>query len=98
MKNTITKLLRLFIGYFLYGLGIVLTLNANQGLAPWSVFHQGLAYQLNITMGIATQLVGLVIMFGFHFWGKAWLGYHRQCNFYRHFYRLDHAKEMDPCS
>ena len=62
MKNTIIKLLRLFIGYFLYGLGIVLTVNANQGLAPWSVFHQGLANQLGITMGVATQVVGLVIL------------------------------------
>jgi uncharacterized membrane protein YczE len=62
MKNSIIKLLRLFIGYFLYGLGIVLTVNANQGLAPWSVFHQGLANQLHITMGVATQVVGLVIL------------------------------------
>jgi len=62
MKISIIKLLRLFIGYFLYGLGIVLTVNANQGLAPWSVFHQGLANQLGITMGVATQVVGLVIL------------------------------------
>ena len=62
MKNTFIKLLRLFIGYFLYGLGIVLTLNANQGLAPWSVLHQGLTIQFHITMGVATQLVGLVIL------------------------------------
>ena len=62
MKNSIGKLARLMIGYFLYGLGIVLTVNANQGLAPWSVFHQGLANQLHITMGVATQVVGLVIL------------------------------------
>ena len=62
MKDSIIKLLRLFIGYFLYGLGIVLTLNANRGLGPWSVFDQGLANQLNITIGVATQVVGLVIL------------------------------------
>lgn len=50
------------IGYFLYGLGIVLTVNANQGLAPWSVLDQGLSNQLHITMGVATQVVGLVIL------------------------------------
>lgn len=50
------------IGYFLYGLAIVLTVNANQGLDPWGVFHQGLANQLHITMGAATQIVGLVIL------------------------------------
>ena len=54
--------MRLMLGYFLYGLGIVLTVNANQGLGPWSVFHQGLSLQLNITMGTATQIVGLVIV------------------------------------
>jgi len=62
MKNSIGKLARLMIGYFLYGLGIVLTVNANRGLAPWSVFHQGLANQLHITMGVATQVVGLLIL------------------------------------
>ncbi len=62
MKNSIGKVARLMIGYFLYGLGIVLTVNANQGLAPWSVFHQGLSNQLHITMGVAIQVVGLVIL------------------------------------
>jgi uncharacterized membrane protein YczE len=62
MKNSIIKVLRLFIGYFLYGLGIVLTVNANQGLAPWSVFHQGISNQFHVTMGVATQVVGLVIL------------------------------------
>lgn len=62
MKNIISKIARLMVGYFLYGLGIVLTVNANQGLAPWSVFHQGLSLQLNITMGVATQVVGIVIL------------------------------------
>jgi uncharacterized protein len=62
MKESIGKITRLMIGYFLYGLGIVLTVNANQGLAPWSVFHQGLSIQFHITMGVATQLAGLVIL------------------------------------
>jgi uncharacterized membrane protein YczE len=62
MKVGFSKVARLMIGYFLYGLGIVLTVNANQGLAPWSVFHQGLSNQLHITMGVATQIVGLVIL------------------------------------
>ena len=50
------------LGYFLYGFGIVLTVNANQGLGPWSAFHQGLSQQLNITMGTATQISGLVFL------------------------------------
>ena len=50
------------IGYFLYGLGIVMAINAQQGLSPWSVFHQGLSSQLNITFGIAVNIVGAVIV------------------------------------
>ena len=50
------------IGYFLYGLGIVMAINAQQGLSPWSAFHQGLSSQLNITFGIAVNIVGAVIV------------------------------------
>jgi len=50
------------IGYFLYALGIVMTINAQQGLGPWGVFHQGLSSHLNITFGIAVIIVGAVIV------------------------------------
>ncbi len=49
-------------GYALYGLGIVMTLNANQGLAPWDVFHQGLSNQLGISMGTASQITGAAVL------------------------------------
>jgi len=49
-------------GYFIFGFGIVCIVNANLGLTPWDVFHQGLAQQLNITMGVATQITGAVII------------------------------------
>ena len=63
MKNIVLKILILLIGYFLYALGIVMTINAQQGLGPWGVFHQGLSSQLNITFGIAVSIVGAVIVF-----------------------------------
>jgi len=62
MINIVLKISRLLIGYFLYALGIVMTINAQQGLGPWGVFHQGLSSQLNITFGIAVNLVGAVIV------------------------------------
>ena len=62
MKNILLKFSRLLIGYFLYALGIVMTINAQQGLGPWGVFHQGLSSQLNITFGIAVNIVGAVIV------------------------------------
>lgn len=62
MKTVPGKIIRLMLGYFMYGLGIMLTINARLGLAPWDVFHQGLSNQLGITMGGAVILVGAVIM------------------------------------
>jgi len=62
VKNILFKIPRLMIGYFLYALGIVMTINAQQGLDPWGVFHQGLSSQLNITFGTVVQIVGAVIV------------------------------------
>lgn len=56
------KTVHLMTGYALYGLGIVMTLNANQGLSPWDVFHQGLSNQVGITIGTASQIVGAVVV------------------------------------
>ena len=62
MKDILLKFTRLMIGLFLYALGIVMTINAQQGLGPWGVFHQGLSSQLNITFGTAVNIVGAVII------------------------------------
>jgi len=62
MQNGIKKVIRLMAGYFLYGLGITFTVNAQLGLAPWGVFHQGMSNQLGITMGVAIQIAGAAIL------------------------------------
>ena len=62
MKKIIFKILRLFTGLFLYALGIVMIINANLGLAPWEVFHQGLTNVVNITMGQANIIVGFILI------------------------------------
>ena len=62
MKRNLLTLARLFIGLFLYGAGIVFTINANLGLAPWEVFHQGVSRLTGITMGQASIIVGLLIV------------------------------------
>jgi len=38
-----------------------MTINANLGLAPWDVFHQGIARNIGITIGLASIYVGIVI-------------------------------------
>ena len=61
MKQFLIRLLRLIFGLFLYALGIVVTLKAHVGYAPWEVFHVGLAGTMGISIGTASILTGLVI-------------------------------------
>ena len=56
------RFMRLIFGLFLYALGIVMTLKANVGYAPWDVLHVGLAKTTGITIGLASILVGLLIV------------------------------------
>ena len=62
MKKSFLALTRLFIGLFLYAVGIVFTINANLGLSPWDVFHQGISKLTGITMGQASIIAGLMIV------------------------------------
>ena len=62
MKITAEKVLRLMVGYFLYGVGIVMSVNAGLGLSPWGVFSQGLSVQLGMTLGTAVMASGAVIL------------------------------------
>ena len=62
MKVILKRVAKLFLGLFLYALGIVMTINANLGLAPWDVFHQGLSKNIGITMGQASIFVGIVLV------------------------------------
>lgn len=62
MKNALLILVRLFIGLFLYAVGIVFTINANLGLSPWDVFHQGISQIAGITMGQASIITGILIV------------------------------------
>ena len=62
MKKSLLSIGRLFTGLFLYALGIVFTINANLGLSPWDVFHQGISRLGGITMGQASIITGLVIV------------------------------------
>ena len=81
MKNIIFKVVRLFIGLFLYAVGIVMNINANIGLAPWDVFHKGLSETFSITMGQASIGVGLAIVLGVFFLGER-VGIGTLCNMY----------------
>lgn len=62
MKKTILGFLRLFIGYFICALGMVMTINANLGLAPWDVLHQGISNVTGLTIGRANIILGFIII------------------------------------
>lgn len=62
MKQFYIRLLRLIWGLFLYALGIVVTLNAHIGYAPWEVFHVGLSKTIGISIGIASIMTGVIII------------------------------------
>jgi len=62
MQKIVKRVMKLFLGLLLYATGIVMTINANLGLAPWDVFHQGLTNIFGITMGQASICVGIVLV------------------------------------
>jgi uncharacterized protein len=79
LKHAFLRGGRLFIGLFLYALGIVMTINANLGLGPWDVFHQGLSRTVGITMGQASITMGILIVITNYFVGEK-LGWGTLCN------------------
>lgn len=62
MKKIFGIITRSTLGYLLCALGVVMALNSNLGLSPWDVFHQGLTNVINITIGQAGIVVGVVIV------------------------------------
>lgn len=61
MLKFTARITRLIFGLFLFALGIVVTMKANLGFAPWDVFHQGIAQTVGLSMGRVCILAGLVI-------------------------------------
>jgi uncharacterized membrane protein YczE len=62
MKAFIIRIINLIFGLFLYGLGIVVTIRANIGYAPWDAFHAGIALKTGLTIGLASIIVGVFVV------------------------------------
>ena len=58
----IKRILRLFCGLWLFGLGIVLTVKSDLGTSPWDVLHLGLTNYLPLTMGQVSQMTGIIVI------------------------------------
>jgi uncharacterized membrane protein YczE len=49
-------------GLALFGLGAALFIGSDLGAAPWDVFHQGVANQTGLPLGLVIQMTGLLIV------------------------------------
>src|SRR6185369_14399219 len=54
--------LMLFSGFLAWGFGLALFVRANLGLGPWDAFHQGLGFQIGITIGQASIIAGVIVL------------------------------------
>jgi uncharacterized membrane protein YczE len=58
----IPRLPGLILGLVLFGLGIAVMVQADMGLGPWEVFHQGISRLTGIPLGTVSILVGIPIL------------------------------------
>ena len=56
------RLITLFAGLFVFGLGVALTVHAGIGIAPWDVLGQGIAVQTGLSFGVSTVVVSIIVL------------------------------------
>jgi uncharacterized protein len=56
------QFLMLVVGLFFFALALMMSIYANIGANSWMVFHDGIAIQTPLTIGQASQAVGLVMI------------------------------------
>jgi uncharacterized membrane protein YczE len=57
-----SRVLILFLGLTIFGLGDALVVQSNLGNAPWTVFAQGLSIKTGLTLGWATFITGCFVL------------------------------------
>jgi len=57
-----TRVLILFVGLIIFGLGDSLLIQGNLGNAPWTVFAQGLTLKTGLSIGEATLLISTFVL------------------------------------
>jgi hypothetical protein len=62
LETYFKKISKLLFGLFLYGFGLVLSIQANIGLAPWDTFNVGISHVTKISIGNASIIVGIIIL------------------------------------
>lgn len=63
LRPRISTLIILIIGLWIFGTGDAIIVAAGLGVAPWTVLAQGIAEQINWTLGQTTFLVSIIVLF-----------------------------------
>jgi len=58
----VERLLRCMAGLVLCGVGIVAIIDADLGVAPWDVLHQGISERTGLPIGTVIVVVGVVVL------------------------------------
>ena len=58
----VRRFVQLFVGLFLYGIGIALIVRGELGVAPWDVLTQGIAKQTGLNFGLITIITSGVVL------------------------------------
>src|SRR5690349_8411359 len=56
------RLVQLYVGLFLYGMGIALIVRGELGVAPWDVLTQGIAKQTGLNFGLIVILTSGIVL------------------------------------
>tara|TARA_B100002052_G_scaffold80171_1_gene73194 strand:+ start:355 stop:1041 length:687 start_codon:yes stop_codon:yes gene_type:complete len=61
-KPKLTTLIMLVIGLFLFGLGEAIIIGSGSGVSPWTVLAQGISSKTDLSIGMATFLISILIL------------------------------------
>jgi uncharacterized membrane protein YczE len=61
-SNFVIRLVQLYVGLFIYGIGVALTVDAAIGIAPWDVLAQGISRQSGLSFGVSTVVVSILVL------------------------------------
>jgi uncharacterized membrane protein YczE len=62
MRTALKRGILLLVGLCGYGVSMAMMVRAGLGLDPWDVFHQGLTRHTPMTLGVASAVVGVVVL------------------------------------
>lgn len=65
LSEILRRLPRVTLGLFFFGAGIALMVEADLGLGPWDVFHQGVEGKTGIAIGNVIIITSVFVLLGF---------------------------------